>query len=112
MEDLYQKLKAYADEEDSGDTDYLMALLDGAVEEVMHERHPWDFASEEEREKIKSWALLNHRNTILQIAKYYYDKKGIYGVTSYYGNGENRYFENAGTPPSYLRNVIPLSRVI
>ena len=61
MEDLYQKLKAYADEEDSGDTDYLMALLDGAVEEVMHERHPWDFASEEEREKIRSWALLNHR---------------------------------------------------
>lgn len=112
-EKLLREMQAYAGEDYcSGQDSLLLSLVDRAVEEVVHEMHPYTFRSESDMESTKNLALTNYQSVILDIAKYHYDKQGKEGVLSYSEGGTSASYENSGTPRSYFASIVPMCKFV
>lgn len=113
MEELLLQLIEYAtDDYTDSQESYLKTLLNDALDEVVQEMYPYGFNTDSEEQKIKDKALKKYKTKIRKIAQYHYDKQGKEGVTGFSENGVSVSYENAGTPSSYLRGIIPIARVI
>ena len=108
MDVLFNLLVAYVgDDYDSSQDAFLHSLLDGAREEVRNTAYPFGFTDERDRQYQEACVLAKYSNVILKIAEYHYDKIGKEGILGTTENGTYNYYENAGTPNSYLRQVLP-----
>lgn len=91
--------------------DFVLSLIDEAVDEIVSVMYPYEL-SDEDLDKAKQSAIKRHKSKIKRIVQYHYDKQGKAGVLSYSENNTTAMYENSGTPASYLRGIIPVSRVI
>lgn len=114
MEELLMQLIAYAADYYSDEQEnFLKSLLSNALKEVTRKRYRgYTFKSISERNKAEEGVLINYDEIIMNIAKYHYDKQGKEGVVSFSENGSSASYESAGTPPSFLEDVIPIARII
>lgn len=113
MDELLSQMITYAGEDYTEEQNsFLLTLLDDALDEVMGEMYPYGFSNESESQKIKDKALKKYKSKIRKIAQYHYDKQGKEGVTGFSENGVSASYENAGTPSSYLRGIIPIARIV
>lgn len=117
MDDLLAQLlndmKAYADVDYTAEQDPVIEnMISDAVEEVCNEMHPWAYTSDAEHDAIKLRALQQYYSTVRRIAAYHYDKWGIEGTTNYSESGRQVTYASGTTPPQYLRNVVPIARVV
>lgn len=113
MEELLLQLIDYvADDYTENQEPFLKILLNDALDEVVEEMYPYGFNNDSEEQKIKDKALKKYKSKIRKIAQYHYDKVGKEGVTGFSENGVSVSYENAGTPPSYLRGIIPIAKII
>lgn len=96
---------------DSKQEDFVLSLIDEAVDEIVSIMYPYEL-SDDEIEDAKQKAVKRHKSKIKRIVQYHYDKQGKAGVISYTENNTQAMYENSGTPASYLRGIIPVSRVI
>lgn len=110
---ILQSLIEYAgDDYDVSQDSFLLSLIDDAAEEICNIMYPNGFSTSDEKEKAKKWVMINYESKIRRIAEYHYDKQGKEGVTSFSENGSSASYENSGTPESYLRGIIPISRIV
>lgn len=113
MEELLLQLIDYAaDDYTENQEPLLKMLLNDALDEVTEEMYPYGFSNDSEEKKVKDKALKKYKNKIRKIAQYHYDKVGKEGVTGFSENGVSVSYENAGTPSSYLRGIIPIVKII
>lgn len=113
MDDLFTPLVAYVgDDYDSSMDTFLQSLLDAAQEEVRNTAYPFGFRDEEMKEEQENRVLSRYSNVILKIAEYHFDKIGKEGILGATENGTYSYYENAGTPNSYLRQVLPEAVIV
>lgn len=113
MEELLLQLIDYAaDDYTDNQESFLKMLLNDALDEVAQEMYPYGFNSDAEEQKIKEKALKKYKSKIRKIAQYHYDKDGKEGVTGFSESGVSVSYENAGTPSSYLRGIIPIAKII
>ena len=113
LEQLLQDLIAYAGEDYTSDQDTVItAMINDAVDEVCNEMHPWAYASDTEQLAIKTRALNQYYTIVRRIAMYHYDKWGIEGTTNYSESGRQVTYASGTTPAQYLRNVIPIARIV
>lgn len=113
VEQLLQELIMYVGTDYTPEQDkFLSMLIDDAIEEVCNEMFPYGFPSDEEKEKGKELALNRYKGTIKKIAQYHYDKQGKEGLIGFSESGTSVSYENAGTPSSYFRNIIPVSMIV
>ena len=96
---------------DSSQEDFVLSLIESAIEEILSIIYPYSISAEK-LETAENEVVSRYRRKILQIAQYHYDKQGKEGILSYTENGTQGTYENSGTPASYLRGIIPVSRVI
>lgn len=113
MEELLKQLIEYVGEGDYTieQDSFLLTLIEDALEEVCEAMYPYGFPPEDE-EKVKDRALKRYKSKIRKIAQYHYDKVGAEGVLSISENGVSTSYENAGTPSSYLRGIIPVAKIV
>lgn len=112
-EKLFGELISYAGIDYEPEQDpFIMGLIDDAIEEVVLEMCPWGIDSDEKKKSIRNMALNTYYAKIKRIAQYHYDKHGKEGVVSWSGGGESATYESSGTPSSYLRGIIPISRIV
>lgn len=113
VDSLFAELERYAGEEyDSTDETQVQALTDilnNAVEEALLEMYPWGY-KDETAATAKCIALYG-TSVILKIAQYNFDKAGVMGVVNHSESGVYQTYENAFTPDSLLRKIIPVSKV-
>lgn len=113
MEELLLQLIDYvSDDYTENQEPFLKILLNDALDEVVEEMYPYGFNSDSEEQKIKDKALKKYKSKIRKIAQYHYDKVGKEGVTGFSESGVSVSYENAGTPSSYLRGIIPIAKII
>lgn len=113
MEELLRQLIEYVGDDYCPEQDsFLLTLIEDALDEVAGEMYPYGFSSDKEEEQAKTQALKRYKSKIRKIAQYHYDKQGIEGAISYSENGSSASYENAGTPSSYLRGIIPIAKII
>lgn len=113
MEELLLQLIDYAaDDYSENQESFLKTLLNDALDEVVEAMYPYGFSGESEEQRIKERALKKYKSKIRKIAQYHYDKQGKEGVTGFSENGVSVSYENAGTPSSYLRGIIPIAKII
>lgn len=114
MDELLLELISYVGEDYSEELDpFLKSLLKNAIKEVTRARYKgYTFQNVAERKKAEESVLINYDDVILKIAEYHYDKQGNEGVLSYSESGSSFSYENAGTPQSYLSDVIPITRIM
>lgn len=114
MDELLLDLIAYVGEDyEESQTPFLKSLLKSAIKEVTRARYKgYTFQTSQDRQRAEESVLVNYDDVILKIAKYHYDKQGNEGVTAYSESGSSFSYESAGTPPSYLADVIPITRII
>lgn len=112
-EELLRQLIEYAGDDYCPEQDsFLLTLIEDAIDEVAGEMYPYGFSSDEEEERIKERALRRYKSKIRKIAQYHYDKQGAEGALSFSESGSSVSYENAGTPESYLRGIIPVAKII
>ena len=113
MGDLFEDIVAYAgDDYDTSQDVFISTLIEDALEEVINAMYPTGVRTQKEAERAEEEALKRYKSKIRNIAKYHYDKAGKEGVTAFTENGTSHSYESAGTPPSYFRGIIPVSRII
>lgn len=113
MEELLAALIEYAKPDYEPEQDsFLLNLLNDALEEVCNEMYPHGFKTDSEEQKIKDLALKKYKSKIRKIAEYHFDKQGREGVTGWSENGSSVSYESTGTPPSFLRGIIPVARIV
>lgn len=113
MEELLLQLIEYvADDYTENQEYFLRTLLNDALDEVVGEMYPYGFDNDSSEQKAKDMALKKYRAKIRKIAQYHYDKQGKEGVTGFSENGVSISYENAGTPSSYLRGIVPAAKII
>lgn len=114
MEELLMQLIDYAADDYTEEQEcFLKSLLANALKEVTRKRYRgYTFANMDDKKKAENSVLANYDEVILKIAKFHYDKQGKEGVISYSENGESASYESAGTPPSFLDDVIPIARIV
>ena len=106
MDGLFEQLVQYAgDDYDESMDDFLHNLLTAALAEVRNTAFPFGFEDEDEKGIQEELTLIQYSNVVLQIAEYHFDKIGT-------ENGTYSYYENAGTPKSYLRQVMPTAMFV
>lgn len=111
--EMFANLVRYAgDDYDSSQDSFLNYLIDSAIEEVVRVMYPTGFSSAEEQASQEETALARYPYKIQRICEYHYDKAGKEGVTAYSENSTSANYEVAGTPPSMLTQIIPVSRVV
>lgn len=109
---LIQMIDYVADDYTENQESFLKMLLNDALDEVVQEMYPYGFNNDSEEQKIKDNALKKYKSKIRKIAQYHYDKDGKEGVTGFSENGVSISYENAGTPSSYLRGIIPIAKIV
>lgn len=110
---LFVDMKAYADVDYTAEQDpVIQNMISDAVEEVCNEMHPWAYTSDAEHDAIRLRSLQQYYTVIRRIAMYHYDKWGIEGTTNYSESGRQVTYASGTTPPQYLRNVVPIARVV
>lgn len=113
MEELFRKLIDYAaDNYDPEQDCFIQTTLEDALEEVCNEMYPWGYSNEKEEKKVKEMALKRYGRIIRKIAEFHYDRQGKEGVVGWSENGGSASYESAGTPPSYLRGIIPMAKIV
>lgn len=113
MDQLFTQLVAYAGDDYSESLDsFLNRLLVDAREEVRNTAYPFGFEDEDEQEEQETHVLSQYSGVILKIAEYHFDKVGKEGILGATENGTYSYYENAGTPKSYLRQVLPVAMIV
>jgi len=113
MEGLFEQLVQYAgDDYDESMNGFLNHLLTAALAEVRNTAFPFGFEDEDEKEIQERLMLIQYSNVVLQIAEYHFDKIGKEGILGATENGTYSYYENAGTPKSYLRQVMPTAMIV
>lgn len=112
-EEILNELIEYAgDDYEANQQSFLNSLIEDAIEEVCCAMYPGGYASDKEFEKQKQSAVKRYIGKIKRIAQYHYDKQGKEGVVSYSESSTSASYENSGTPSSYLRGIIPESKII
>lgn len=113
MEELLRELIEYIGDDFSSDQNsFLLMLLSDATDEVVLEMCPYGFSSDKEEESIRQLALKRYKSKIRKIAQYHYDKQGREGTTNWSESGASVSYESSGTPESYLRGIIPISKIV
>lgn len=113
MEELLRELIEYIGDDYYPEQDpFLLMLLSDALDEVMDEMYPYGFSSDKEENSIRELALNRYKSKIRKIAQYHYDKQGREGTTGWSESGTSVSYDTSGTPASYLRNIIPIARII
>lgn len=114
MEELLLQLIDYAaDDYTEEQENFLKSLLMNALKEVTRKRYKgYTFKNADEKKKAESLVLINYEEVILKIACFHYDKQGKEGVVSFSESGSSVSYESAGTPSSFLEDVIPITRVV
>lgn len=111
--ELFSVLRSYAAEDyDETQAPYLSALINGAINEVCRELRLTRFTSYEEKEMWLQKVINTYSDVILRIAEYHYDKQGKAGVLSWTESGAQASYECAGTPHSFLTQVIPFAQIV
>lgn len=112
-EEILNELIEYAGDDDGENQEsFLNSLIEDAIEEVCYAMCPGGFNTDEEFENQKRLAVKRYKGKIKKIAQYHYDKQGKEGVVSFSENGVTASYENSGTPSSYLRGIIPVSKIV
>lgn len=112
-EELLRQLIEYAGDDYCSDQDpFMLTLIEDAIEEVSNTMYPYGFSSDREEEIAKERALRRYKSKIRKIAQYHYDKQGKEGILSFSENSVSASYENAGTPESYLRGIIPVAKIV
>lgn len=112
-EELLRQLIEYAGDDYCPVQDsFMLTLIEDALDEVVSVMYPYGFSSDDKEEKAKEIALKRYKSKIRKIAQYHYDKQGKEGVTSFSENSVSASYENAGTPDSYLRGIIPIAKIV
>lgn len=110
MEGLLEDLKLYiGNDYDPADDELLATFLGDAIEKVVNKIHKWPFKDDDEKEAIKTEALNRYPSVIRALAQCYYDRRGIFGVSSFTGNGETMIFLDE---QKILASVIPMARIV
>ena len=113
LESLLQEMIAYAGEDYAeGQDAVITTMINDALDEVCNEMHPWAYSSDTEKNAIRERALNQYYSVIRRIAMYHYDKWGIEGTTNYSESGRQVTYASGTTPSQYLRNVIPIARIL
>lgn len=113
LANLLSDLVDYAGEDyDAGQITVVQQMVNDAVSEVCNEMHPWAYTSVAEQNAIKQRALKQYYSVIRRIAMYHYDKWGIEGTTNYSESGRQVTYASGTTPAQYLRNVVPIARIV
>lgn len=111
-EELISILTAYAGDDYKEEQSSLVeSIVDDAIEEVLHVKFP--FAGENaDVEKLEAYILKHHPGVIRRICEYHYDKIGKEGVTTFYEAGQTTSWGSGGTPDSFFKGIIPVSKII
>ena len=113
MEELLKQLIEYAGDDYCPEQDsFMLTLIEDAIDEVANAMYPYGFSSDKEEERVKERALRRYNSKIRKVAQYHYDKQGKEGVLSFSENSVSASYENAGTPESYLRGIIPVAKIV
>lgn len=113
MEELLRELIEYIGDDYCPEQDsFLLMLLSDATDEVVSEMYPYGFYSGKEEESAREHALKRYKSKIRKIAQYHYDKQGREGVSGWSENGASVSYESTGTPPSYLRGILPVAKIV
>jgi len=112
-QELFEILVSYAAEDyDSSQAAYLMALINGAINEICRELRRTDFEDGEARDAFIEYVLSKYDDVILKIAEYHYDKQGKQGVLSWTESGAQASYECAGTPKSLFVGIYPTAAIV
>lgn len=113
MEELLRELIEYVGDDYCTEQDsFLLTLISDAIEDIVLEMYPYGFSSKKEEQSIKESAIKRYRSKIRKIAQYHYDKQGREGVTGWSESGTSVSYDSSGTPPSYLKGIIPIARIV
>lgn len=113
MDELLAKLITYAgDDYDCSQDEFLRTLIDDAIEEVRNEMYPRGLSSDAEINAANALALKRYPGVVRRIAEYHYDKRGVEGMVNYTESGWQTTYSDAGTPRSYLRQIIPVATIV
>ena len=112
-QELFNILVSYAAEDyDSSQAGYLMALINGAINEICRELHVTEFADTAARDAFIAYVLCKYDDVVLKIAEYHYDKQGKQGVLSWTESGAQASYECAGTPKSLFVGIYSTAAVV
>lgn len=113
-EELASILTIYAADDYEASQDPLIeAIVDDAIEEVIHAKFPYvTVSSDAEKEKLETYVLAHHISNIRRIMEYHYDKIGKEGVTTFYEAGQTTSWESGGTPDSFFKGIIPVAKLV
>ena len=111
--ELIQNLITYAGEDYKEEQDMLIeSMVDDAIDEVRTARFPFGYKSDSDKINQEEEVLARFPGNIRRIAEYHYDKMGKEGVTTFYESGQTTSWESGGTPPSYLRGIVPVAKYV
>ena len=111
--EMFAKLVTYAGVDyDPSQDSFLYFLIDAAIAEVTDIMFPVQATNEEQLVSMQNAALARYPYKIQRIAEYHYDKQGKEGVKSFTENSTSSSYEVAGTPPSMLKHIIPVSMFV
>ncbi len=99
-----QILRAMFKDDDTVNTELLLAYLDIAEEKILNKCYPYRVSEKELPEKYHALQI--------EIANYLLCKRGAEGETSHSENGISRTYESADVPDSMLKGVTPYVSVL
>lgn len=91
--------------------DFVLTLINDAVDEIVDRMYPFGI-SDDEQELAREQALKRYKSKVKRIVQYHYDKNGKSGVVNFTESGVQMTYENAGTPNSFFRGIIPRTRIV
>lgn len=113
MEELLRELIEYIGDDYCPEQDsFLLMLISDAIDEVSLEMYPYGFSSDKEEESVKQKAIKRYKSNIRKIALYHYDKQGREGATGWSESGTSVSYDSSDTPSSYLRGIVPTSKIV
>lgn len=99
-----EKLKARLEITDNSEDDLLSAYLDDAAQKILNKLYPLE-------SEIDALLPTKYESLQVDIAEYWYLKRGAQGEIIHNENGINRHYESADVPESMLREITPYARV-
>lgn len=99
-----QILRAMFKDDNTVNTELLLAYLDIAEEKILNKCYPYRVSEKELPEKYHALQI--------EIANYLLCKRGAEGETSHNENGISRTYESADVPDSMLKGVTPYVSVL
>ena len=99
-----EKLKARLELNDNSSDDLLSAYLADAAQKILNKLYPFE-------SEIDVILPSKYESLQVDIADYWYLKRGAQGETIHNENGINRHYESADVPESMLREITPYAKV-